>query len=499
MRKSPTDDGVEVQVTRVNPFWLLLSCDGKPLDMSSTPYQPQAIPWFQDVDGDGYGNPDASRFDEERPNGFVDNNLDCDDQNIDIHPGASERCDPGDEDCDGLVDDNDPELTPDRTFWADPDGDGLGDPLSPRDACNLPAGFVDNDDDCSPQPLAVDWVDGVDDDCDGRIDVQGSTFGTWWYTLDPIRRHVHVGDTTLWLTSNAFVELVPEISQAQLYVLRDEDVDFEQPLISFDEILSLGPYGDIALAGTDLWMRSDDALYLVDPTIRGLSPAVSTESISPFLSFPFAVGDFDGDGAAEIAAGAPPVVSLYGFVDSETLSLVPEDTAYLQAFDLITARFGATGDDLLVRSAEGLSWLAPGQWSSPQLLTPFLNEIAVGDIDGDGLSDVAFCGFSDLEVLLGANAGEWDGPDLSYAGLCYDVAIADVTGDGFDDLWIANPSESALFAGGPALPSIIDATDRLFVVGDTSFAVEAGDIDGDGLADLGTRSALGWRWFSGLH
>ena len=51
-----------------------------------------AVPgaWFQDVDGDGYGNPTVSVFACSRPRGHVDNGLDCDDEDSSTHPGAPE-------------------------------------------------------------------------------------------------------------------------------------------------------------------------------------------------------------------------------------------------------------------------------------------------------------------------------------------------------------------------------------------------------------------------
>jgi len=60
--------------------------------------------WYQDADGDGYGNPDVSTESPEQPAGYVLDNTDCDDTDADVHPGASEVCDGADNDCDGIVD-----------------------------------------------------------------------------------------------------------------------------------------------------------------------------------------------------------------------------------------------------------------------------------------------------------------------------------------------------------------------------------------------------------
>ena len=136
--------------------------------------EPEALDartWYPDADRDGFGADGFTSFGCSGPTGWVNTGGDCDDFAREAFPGAAERCDGIDNDCDGETDE-DAAVT--GTLWyADADGDGAGDPNVVYPFCDPPPGYVENDDDCadgdpgrSPYAAEVPY-DGYDQDCDG--------------------------------------------------------------------------------------------------------------------------------------------------------------------------------------------------------------------------------------------------------------------------------------------------------------------------------------------
>ena len=136
--------------------------------------------WYEDADGDSYGDPGSSITDCAAPEGHVSNDDDCDDSDSSISPDATETCDGVDEDCDGTVDDG----VAYATWYDDADGDGYGDEGDSGEyTCSPDADQVANDDDCDDSdsgvnPAAGETCDGVDEDCDGVVDdgIASSTY-----------------------------------------------------------------------------------------------------------------------------------------------------------------------------------------------------------------------------------------------------------------------------------------------------------------------------------
>ncbi|MEO7174825.1 MAG: MopE-related protein, partial [Saprospiraceae bacterium] len=144
-------------------------CDG--LTDDSDPGIVGQTTYYADADGDGYGDEEVSVQSCNLPEGYVTDDTDCDDNDGDVHPGATEVCNDKDDDCDGAIDE---ELQ--STFYADTDDDGYGDESNSIDACTAPEGYVSDDTDCDDGNGAINpgateiCGDEIDNNCDGVVD-----------------------------------------------------------------------------------------------------------------------------------------------------------------------------------------------------------------------------------------------------------------------------------------------------------------------------------------
>ena len=139
--------------------------------------------YFEDADGDGFGNPNTTTESCSAPIGFVSAGTDCNDVSAAVNPLATEVCNTIDDNCDGTVDEG-----VQLTFYADVDGDNYGNSDSSVLACTLPTGYSTDNTDCDDNngavnPSATEVCNGIDDDCNLIID-DGFIYVTYFADAD---------------------------------------------------------------------------------------------------------------------------------------------------------------------------------------------------------------------------------------------------------------------------------------------------------------------------
>jgi hypothetical protein len=232
------------------------SCNGLDDDCDGAIDDGAMTTWYRDADYDGYGDPNDTLESCDWQEGYVDNGLDCDDQNPDINPDRNEHCDGVDNDCDGQVDEA-PVEDGQYVYYLDQDRDGYGgeiwrfcselDPLP--EGITAQGGDCD-DDDPDVHPGAVEVCDGVDNDCDGELD---EGLGIWWY---PDADQDGYGVSHPYIDRYLCPGVIPQ--PESLWVTNALDCDEMNP--------------DIHPGAQEIWnFIDDDCDGLVDEDLAGLS------------------------------------------------------------------------------------------------------------------------------------------------------------------------------------------------------------------------------------
>ncbi len=368
----------------------------------------------KDRDGDGFAGDD-----------------DCDDNNASVNPKADESCDGLDNNCDGRVDEG---LI--LEWYADLDGDKYGDIDTTVSACTMPAGYVDNADDCNdassdfhPSSNLENCNEDIDYNCDGSTlfdDADGDMVAAC-EDCDDSNAEIYAKST--WYIDYDLDGFGSALIVQEACLQPDHYID------NTDDCDDLNP--DVNPNGLEVCNELDDDCD------GGIDEDVTTTFYS----------DLDGDG--------------YGTPDGTTSACaLPENYAF-------------TGDDC----DDALAEVNPG---AEEICDDGLDN----DCDGEGGQCAIDPEAADV-VFWGLNAGDNAGISVSGGG--------DLNADGYDDIVIGakNESTAATTAGaayviyGGTLPEemSLDAADVILTgenAGDKAGRMVriVPDLNDDGAADL---------------
>ncbi len=510
------------------------ACDGVDSDcdglIDEDPVDGMAV--APDRDGDGYGD-ETSVVTACGPGpGEVTNALDCDDSDPAVHPDAVELCSGVgiDEDCDGLVDDADSDVLDNSRWWSDADGDGYGDEeATPTFACTGQSDEVARAGDCDDADPTVNpgetevCNDGVDNDCggtanncrrEGSLDIateaqarldgaaEDDKAGLGLALFDWDADGLAEAFVSAPYTGSGNAGTVYVVSGTPTSTTLDVAASAELTGTSGDAVgLGLANAGDVDGDGyRDLLVATRPQVWLVRGSVTG-SASLATATAT-FVTEPSsqdiavsALGDLDGDGAAEFAIGFPDGESNTGTPGAVWLISGPVTGDHDLADHTGTTLYGEAHGDDAGFSVSGdcdtdgdgsgdLAVGAPGADYDPSHRGAAYLFGDAGGISSDSLAD--------------ADASIRAESDARYLGWVLDCR-GDMNADGYDDLWVGAPRDSdrAQDSGaGHLFLGPLGTGDRDSTTADASWygagsqtysggsLAHAGDVDGDGYGDM---------------
>jgi FG-GAP-like repeat/FG-GAP repeat len=179
---------------------------------------------------------------------------------------------------------------------------------------------------------------------------------------------------------------------------------------------------------------------------------------------------------------AVPVLTSDG---SDPLYLATADFNGDKLPDVVSASYNDGVLAVFLNSAQ-----SPGAFAAPIVLpSPGASQVAIGDMNGDGLPDLVSADFN-VSLFLQTSAGVFASPISLYPGGANWVAVGDLNGDGFPDVALTdNVGVKVLMHTGAASAttyaapvSVFTQTPNAKVAGANLIAIA--DVNGDGFNDL---------------
>jgi hypothetical protein len=459
--------------------------------------------WAADLDGDGWTR-----------------RTDCDDHDAAVNPDAKEICNDIDDDCDGLVDDDDRSLRGGHTYWFDGDGDGLGG-ADWTNACDRPAGYASGGGDCDDTDPTVLGLMPSHPDADG--DGYGLDSSTTYSCVAPSGYVVAGGDC-----DDADATINPGMAETCNLIDDNCDklVDDADPLFvgtTYYEDGDHDGYGDDATTDSTGCEPPDHYVSVggdcdvteiaTHPHAPELCDGADNDCDGRVDEHVQAVDwyrDADGDGFGEpsdiVAFCARPPGYAYTDDDCDDVDASVSPGAYEACGNGIDDDCDGARDECAVSAVEVADYAATATRTS----AAFGDALAGGDVDGDGWGDlvVGAPGWGDRDpgaafLFRGplAGAATTDEADFVVTAtkdsefLGESVALGDADGDGQDDLLVGAPNADSAGAAylfhGP-LTGSVDTEDadaafhprRIYnrIAGESVSIVP--DHTGDGVSDL---------------
>jgi hypothetical protein len=228
----------------------------------------------------------------------------------------------------------------------------------------------------------------------------------------------------------------------------------------------------------------------------------------PFISYPvnFAVaaGDFAHDGRTGVASVGAAISNQTNYVDvflpgsngqyanpvMHTIvplyvSLTAVDLNHDGLPDLIAFNETTNSGSILMLFNDPAQ---PGTFNTQQTLTVGapVGNVAFGDLNGDGLIDLAVANGSDISVFQQNTQapGTFQGPQIVSSNSTGGVAIGDLNGDHLADIAISTPNGLTVLFQSGTTPGTYQAVPLGTISDAGARYIYIADVDGDGLNDL---------------